>query len=104
MDNYLLYITASNQDEAKQIAKSLLEEKLVACTNILPGSISLYWWEEKIEESEEVILITKTRKELISQIKTRVKELHSYDCPCIVALKIEDGNEEFLDWINSVTT
>ncbi len=103
MDKYLVYITAENIEQARKIGNTLVEERLVACVNILPDMQSIYWWEGKVEESNEAAIIAKTIQANIEKIKLRVKELHSYDCPCIIAINIEDGNTEYLDWIeNSV--
>lgn len=103
MDNILFYITFSSASEAKNAAKSVIEEKLAACANILPKMTSIYEWEGKTEESEEVVLILKTKKGLEEQLITHIKDLHSYDCPCIVSLPIEGGNKDFLEWINNNT-
>lgn len=94
------YITGATQEELKKIARILLEEKLIACANVFPQISSSYWWEGKIEESNEAAMLIKSKKKLTSKIITRVKELHSYDCPCVVFFKIKAGNSDFLHWIN----
>ena len=91
-------------DEAQSIGKTLVEEKLVACINILPNATSLYWWEGKVEKNSEVVMIAKTTDSLVSQVIERIKALHSYECPCIVSLPIEQGNEDFLTWVEKSTT
>jgi periplasmic divalent cation tolerance protein len=94
-----VYVTASSRDEARKIARHAVEERLAACANILPGITSVYWWEGKIQEDSEVSLILKTRRDLVDPLVARIKELHSYTCPCVVALPLSGGNPAFLDWI-----
>lgn len=103
MTPYFIYMTAKNQAEARKIAKALVTEKLAACVNILPEMTSIYRWEGEVEESKEVAIIAKTRKNLFKKLEKRVRELHSYDCPCIIALPIEDGSKPFLKWIKAET-
>ena len=97
------YITAGSEDEAKRIARSLLDERLIACANVLPGMTSLYRWQGRVAEDAEVVLIVKTRAALVAAVVERVGALHSYDCPCVVALPVEGGNPAFLDWIGEET-
>jgi len=98
-----VYMTAGHKDEAKRIGKALLEERLAACVNILDGMTSMYWWEDEVQEDEETVLIAKTRADLFERLVDRVRELHSYDCPCIVSLPIEDGDAGFLEWLAEQT-
>jgi len=95
----LLHITCKDSEEAKTIGRILVEEKLAACINILKDVHSIYRWKGKIEEAEEAVLLAKTRADLVPKLIERVKELHSYDCPCVVALPITEGNEEYLEWV-----
>jgi periplasmic divalent cation tolerance protein len=81
----------------------MVEEKLAACANILPGITSVYRWKDKIEQSQEVVLILKTRESFFSDVENRIKELHPYDLPCIVALPIEYGHQPFLNWLEKET-
>lgn len=105
MAKYILaYMTTSNKREAHRIGKKLVAERLAACVNILGGMESIYWWDGKINATKECILIAKTRVTLAKKLISRVKELHSYDCPCIVTLPITGGNQEFLRWIENETT
>ena len=76
-----------------------MESRLAACVNILDNMQSIYRWEEKIQEDSEVVLIAKTTESLVSQLIDKVKSMHSYDCPCIVSLPVQDGYPPFLDWI-----
>ena len=97
----IIYMTAASQDEAQSISKTLVEERLVACANILPAHSSLYWWEGKVESAQEVAVIFKSRAELFPQIEARIRALHSYDVPCIVSWPIEQGHAPFLQWIEA---
>ncbi|MCX7021977.1 MAG: divalent-cation tolerance protein CutA [bacterium] len=98
-----MYITCADAAEAKEIARALIVERLAACANILPGVRSVYRWIGKIEEAAEVVVIAKTRARLVDALTERVKALHSYEVPCIVALPITEGNREFLGWIEKET-
>ncbi len=95
------YITTKNKSEAKKIGKVLLLERLAACVNIFPKMNSIYWWKGQLEEANETVLIAKTTKNKFSKLSARVKELHSYDCPCILQLEVTDGNKEYVKWLLS---
>ena len=99
----LVYMTAETPDQAREIGRALVADRLAACVNVIEGMTSLYWWEGEVEEGAETVLIAKTRGELVERLTDRVKALHSYDCPCVVALPIGAGNPDFLSWIESET-
>ena len=99
----LLYITAPTLDKAKAIARALLDERLIACANISSPITSLYRWEGILREESEVVLMVKTTRKNMEKAIARVKALHEYDCPCIVALDVAGGYEPFLDWIAAET-
>jgi len=98
-----VYITASDKDEAVAIGKALVTDRLAACANVFDGVRSLYRWEGKVQDDQEAVLILKTRAELVDAVTNRVKELHSYDVPCIVSWPIQDGNSEYLSWLHAET-
>lgn len=98
-----VYMTAGSIEEAKSIGQILVVQNLAACVNLLENMTSIYKWEEKLEESQEVIMIAKTRKTLMPKLIETVNSLHSYDCPCILELPIQGGNPDFLSWIKSQT-
>jgi periplasmic divalent cation tolerance protein len=98
-----VYITTKDKEQARSIGRVLVEEHLAACVNIINGMESIYFWNNSICEDKEAILIAKTREDLLSDLSQRVKSLHSYECPCIVALPIAGGNQEYLDWIKEST-
>lgn len=95
----IIYSTAKDKKEAEKIAKILLEEKLVACVNIFKIN-SIYKWKGKVMKNSEYAMIIKTKDELISKAMKRIKELHSYEVPCIICFDIEKGYEKFLEWID----
>jgi periplasmic divalent cation tolerance protein len=103
MPESFIYMTAPNMDEATRIGRALVEERLVACVNLLDRMTSIYWWQGKIDESAEVAIIAKTREDLVEPLIARVKELHSYECPCVIALPITAGNADYLAWIQNET-
>ena len=98
-DIILVYITTPNAEEAKKIASSLVQEKLAACANILPQISSVFYWDGALEQSNEALLLLKTSQEKFAALQQRVKELHSYELPCIVALPLSAGLPEYLNWI-----
>ena len=98
-----IYTTFDNIDEAKKIARILVDEKLVACVNLIPNVISIYPWQGKIEESEEIIMWCKTRDKQVESIKTKIKKHHSYDVPAFIVYQIKTGSEAYLQWITEET-
>jgi periplasmic divalent cation tolerance protein len=94
-----VYMTAGNLEEAQKIGRELVSAGLAACVNILPHMNSIYVWEGKLEEASEVVMIAKTVEARVADLIARVKSLHSYGCPCIVSLKVEDGYPPFLEWV-----
>lgn len=103
MDLFFVYVTAKDQAEAGKIARTVVEERLAACANVLGGIESVYWWNGTLCEDREAALVLKTTGECKDDLIRRIRELHSYEIPCIVCLPIDDGNKEFLDWIRSET-
>ena len=101
MDHIFVYMTASSAEEARRIGRALVEARLAACVNVLDGMTSYYWWQDNLEEGHETVLIAKTTRDRLDELTARVKSLHSYTVPCVVALPILGGNPDFLDWIRS---
>ncbi len=99
----LIYITASDIKEARFIARDLLEKRLVACVNIVPGVESHYWWGGKICEGTEALIFAKTTESKARDVILEVKEIHSYKIPAISVFNISGGNMEFMDWIEKET-
>ncbi len=99
MEFVVVLITAP-QAEAKELARILVGEKLAACANIIDTVSSIYWWEGKIQDDIESLLILKTRKDLGDTMIARTKQIHSYAVPEIIALPVIRGNQDYLDWID----
>lgn len=95
--------TASSSDEAARIAKAVVEEGLAACVNIIQGVRSIYIWKDKLYDEHEALSVYKTRTELFERLEARIKELHSYEVPEVIALTAGKGSPEYLGWIDSVT-
>ncbi|MEM7372499.1 MAG: divalent-cation tolerance protein CutA [Bacteroidota bacterium] len=104
MEVRFIYITCKDRAEATLLGRQLVEARLAACANILDGMASLYWWEGKVVEDQETVLILKSRAELLDVLTAKVRELHSYDLPCVIALPITEGNQAYLQWIQKETT
>lgn len=95
-----VYITTSDNDEALRIARDLVDRRLAACANVLGPITSVYRWEGALCEDGEVGLLVKTRAALLDAVIERVRGMHSYSCPCIVAWPIEGGNPDYLEWLD----
>jgi len=91
------------QDLADNIADAVLEARLAACVNVVPGVRSKYWWEGQINTDSESLLIIKTRADLVTDLMARIKEVHPYEVPEIIAFQIKEGNPEYLRWIGGET-
>ena len=96
----VILITAKHKKEAGRIARALVKNKLAACVTIVDKVHSLFWWQGKVDQATEVLLIAKSKKEQLARIITTVKSLHSYEVPEIIALPLMGGNTAYLEWIN----
>lgn len=103
MSHIVVFITASSAEEAARIGRTLVEERLAACSNVIPSVSSTYWWKGAIEDAAEALLIVKTRQDLIEPLTLRVRALHSYTVPEVIALPILGGNPDYLKWIDEST-
>ena len=99
-DKIVVLITAGSNEEAHTIAESLVKRKKAACVNVVPGLMTLFWWEGKLDSGQESLLIVKIKASLFSEIVSLVKEIHSYQVPEIIALPIVSGSEDYLAWLN----
>jgi periplasmic divalent cation tolerance protein len=102
-DFIVVFITVPNQDVAAALARALVEEKLVACVNILPGVRSIYAWQGKLCDDNELLCVLKTRRALFEAVRGRVCALHPYQVPEIVALPLVEGSAPYLDWLQRET-
>jgi periplasmic divalent cation tolerance protein len=98
-----VYTTHPSLAEAERLGRVLVERRLAACVNILPGMVSYYWWEGKIERGEEAVMIVKTRASLAEGVRAAVKELHSYTTPAILVIPLESVDQAYLDWLMGET-
>ncbi|HKF00773.1 MAG TPA: divalent-cation tolerance protein CutA [Candidatus Sulfotelmatobacter sp.] len=98
-DKRIVFTTAGSQEEAQKMARHLVEHKLAACVNIVPRIESVYRWQGKVESSAEWLLLIKTTVEKFPNVRNAIRELHSYDLPECIAIAVEDGSAEYLDWI-----
>ena len=99
MDFVFVYITAKDKEQALAIGKTLVEERLAACVNVIDGMTSIYRWEGEICTDSEAVLIAKTSSERFEALAARVKQLHTYTCPCIVSLPVIGGSSGYLEWL-----
>ena len=95
----MIYITTRDEAEALMIGKTLVGERLAACSNIVAAMKSIYEWQGSVQNDQETILILKTGRPRVKELITRVKQLHSYTVPCIVALPVADGNPDYIRWV-----
>lgn len=99
----VIFITAPSEDEAAKIARALVESRLAACVNIVKNIRSVYTWQGNIEDASEVLMIVKSRNSLLTPLSAKVREMHSYEVPEIIALPITGGSEDYLKWIREST-
>jgi periplasmic divalent cation tolerance protein len=102
-DKAVVLVTTASREEAERIARLLLDQRKVACVNIVPGVQSLFWWHGKLDSAEESLLIAKTRMSLVARVVDLVRGAHSYTIPEVIALPIVVGNDDYLEWIDQET-
>jgi periplasmic divalent cation tolerance protein len=98
-DKIVVFVTAGNSDEAAALARTVVEKRLAACVNVLPGVTSWYWWEGKVTEDREVVLVIKTSRDKFDALEKEVLRQHSYAVPEIIALPVVEGSKNYLNWI-----
>ena len=99
-DKTIVLSTAGSQDEARKIARHLVQQQLAACVNIIPHIESIYRWQGEMESSAEWLLLIKTTHQKFASVRDAIRQLHSYDLPECIAIAIEDGSSAYLDWID----
>jgi periplasmic divalent cation tolerance protein len=99
-DKIVVLCTCESKDEARRIARALIEKRLAACVNLLPPVSSIYHWKGAVEEGEETLMIIKSARPLFEKLRSEIARLHSYEVPEIVALPIVDGSESYLEWMD----
>ena len=103
MTTSIIYVTAGDWKEADLIASTIVEERLASSVNIVDSVRSYYWWSSAVQQQEEFLLIAKTRTAIVDTAIERIRDIHSYECPCIVSWPIENGNKDYLEWIGRET-
>lgn len=98
-----IYMTFPDEATAASIATTLLEERLIACANIVPGIRSLYRWDGRTEDDAEVVAFAKSVDGRLVELVSRVRELHPYETPCVVALPVTGGDADYLQWVREET-
>lgn len=98
----VVLVTTSTKKEAEKIAQVLLKKRLAACVNIIPSIHSHFWWKGQIERSNEVLMVIKSKNEMFDQLVESVKSTHSYQVPEILALPVQQGSNEYLNWIDTI--
>ncbi len=103
MTAQLVYVTTGSMEEARRIGRALVEERLAAAVNIITGVASIYRWHGARHEADEVLVVAKTRQERLGALTARVREMHAYECPGVVAIPVAGGSEPYLRWIAAET-
>lgn len=100
MSYVILFSTAPNEEEAAKISNALVSKHLAACVNIIPKIRSIYFWQNKLYDKSEVMMMIKSHQKCVEQIKVELKKLHSYECPELIVVQISDGLKDYLNWID----
>ncbi len=99
----VVLVTAPSAEKAAELGRVLVSERLAACANVLPGIRSIYWWDGKVQDEAEALVLLKTTRARFEALRDRVLALHPYQVPEVVALRIEAGSEKYLEWIERET-
>jgi periplasmic divalent cation tolerance protein len=98
-----IHVTMPDAERATALARTLVDEGLAACVNVVPGVRSIYRWEGKVQEDDEVLCLIKTRPAIFDRVRRRILELHPYDVPEILAFTVDEGSPAYLDWLRAAT-
>ena len=99
-DKIVVFSACDSEEQAGRIARALVEQRLAACVNILPGARSIYRWKDQIEDAAEWMLVIKSRRDLIDRLRAAMGKIHSYEVPELIAVPVVDGSEEYLAWLD----
>ncbi len=99
-DKIVVLSACSSPEEAQRLARGLVEKRLAACVNIVPGARSVYRWKDAIEEEEEVLLVIKTSRALLDDLRSEIERLHSYEVPEVIAMQVVGGSERYMAWLD----
>jgi periplasmic divalent cation tolerance protein len=98
-DKVIVFSTCASREEGKRIARELVTERLAACVNVIDGIVSIYQWQEHVHESDEVMLVMKSRRDLLPRLNERLATMHSYEVPEAIAIPVVDGLPAYLEWL-----
>jgi periplasmic divalent cation tolerance protein len=99
-DKIVVLTSCESEEQAQTLARHLVEHRLAACVNILPGARSVYRWKDKIEDAAEFVLIVKSRRDVFPKLREAIAHLHSYEIPEVIALPVVDGSDAYLSWLD----
>ncbi len=99
----VVLVTAPKGDAAETLAKTLVDERLAACANLLPGVRSIFHWQGQLDQADETLVVLKTRAPLFGQLSARIQEIHEYDVPEVLALSVAQGSSSYLEWVREET-
>ena len=99
-DKIVVLTTCESEEQARTLARHLIEQRLAACVNILPGARSIYRWKDTIEDAAEFVLVIKSRRDAFGKLRDAIAHLHSYEIPEMIALPVVDGSDAYLDWMD----
>ncbi len=99
-DKIVVLSTCDSEESAERLARHLVEQRLAACVNILPGARSIYRWKDKTEQADEFLLVIKSRRDLFTALRAEIEKIHTYEVPEVVALPVVDGAEAYLGWLD----
>ena len=102
-DILIVFITVPSQEEGERIGANLVESRLAACVNVIPQVSSIFRWQGKIEKENELLLVIKTTRDRMDELTSKIKELHSYDVPEILAVPVFAGSKDYIDWVQQET-
>lgn len=100
MSYAVVLVTTPSLEEGQRIARAVLEQRLVACVNLVPGIQSLFWWEGKLEEAAETLMVMKTKEAAVPRLIEAISMMHTYSVCEVISLSVTDGNRPYLDWID----
>jgi periplasmic divalent cation tolerance protein len=99
-DKIVVLTTCDSEEQARTLARHLIEHRLAACVNILPGARSIYRWKDEIEDAAEFVLVIKSRRDVFAKLREAIAHLHSYEIPEIIALPVVEGSDAYLGWMD----